>query len=243
VTPSDQIVPSWDANAVAWTAAVRDGAIPSRRAGTDAAVVGAVLDGLPEHGRVLDVGCGEGWLARALSARGATVHGVDGSAALVDAAMVAGGGTFAAVTYDEAAADPARLGGPYDAAVFNFALLTDADADVLRAAGSRLAPGGRVVIQTVHPLAVGPPYRDGWREESFATMGEGFEPMPWFFRTLAGWVGLLAEAGLRLADLREPPAPSADAPLSLLLVSEPAGGGRTPSATGPALPRRPRARP
>jgi hypothetical protein len=49
---------SWAHNADAWTAAVRDGRIESRRAGTDAAILAACeRAGL---GRVLDVGCGEG---------------------------------------------------------------------------------------------------------------------------------------------------------------------------------------
>lgn len=221
--PADRLRQSWTANADAWARAVRDGAIPSRRAGTDAAIVEAVLRGLPPAGRVLDVGCGEGWLARALTALGADVHGVDASPPLVEAARAAGG-SFDVLSYEEAAADPARLGGPYDAAVFTFALLSDDVVGVLRAAASRLDAGGRVLVQTIHPLAAGPPYRDGWREESFEAMGGGFEPMPWYFRTVGSWVRTLGAAGLRLADVAEPVDAEADAPLSLILVAEPTEG-------------------
>ena len=49
---------SWERNAAAWTEAVRERRIASRRAGTDAAIVGAVLDASPAS--VIDVGCGEG---------------------------------------------------------------------------------------------------------------------------------------------------------------------------------------
>src|SRR5688500_2673930 len=82
--PSTRLRTIWDDNAAAWTTAVRHGRIPSSRAGTDAAIVAACNRYQPY--RVLDVGCGEGWLARALSSPGRDVLGVDGSAPLIDAA-------------------------------------------------------------------------------------------------------------------------------------------------------------
>ncbi|MDT0631630.1 class I SAM-dependent methyltransferase [Rubrivirga litoralis] len=218
--PALRLVPTWTRNAEAWTAAVREGNIPSRRAGTDAAVVEAVVGGLPPAGRVLDVGCGEGWLARALGALGASVHGVDASAPLVEAARAEGGAgvTYDVLDYEAAAADPDRLGGPYDVAVFNFSLLDDRAAAPLRAAAAVLERGGRIVVQTVHPLTAGAPYADGWREETFDGVEGDFEPMPWFFRTLGSWVRVVTAAGLRLTDVVEPA--DTDAPLSLILVAE-----------------------
>ncbi len=218
-TLPDRLETSWTDNADAWTNAVRSGAIASREAGTDAAVVEAVLLGLPPAGRVLDLGCGEGWLVRALAALGAQARGVDASAPLVEAAREAGG-RFDVLRYAEAAHDPMRLGGPYDAVVFNFALLGDDVVGVLRAARQRLEVGGRVVVQTVHPAAVEPPYRDGWREETFADFGTDFAPMPWYARTFGSWVRALAAAGLALADAVEPVHPETEAPLSLVLVAE-----------------------
>lgn len=48
-------------------------------------VVGSVLDGLPPPpGRVLDVGCGDGWLVRELADRGYDAHGVDPEAPVDD---------------------------------------------------------------------------------------------------------------------------------------------------------------
>ena len=123
-TLRNRLSQSWTDNADAWTRAVRDDTIASRQAGTDAAVVEAVLRGLPPAGRVLDIGCGEGWLVRALAAVGVQARGVDASAPLVEAARQLGG-DFEVVSYDQAADDPDRLGGPVDAVVFNFALLSD----------------------------------------------------------------------------------------------------------------------
>ena len=76
----ERISQSWIANADVWTSAVRERRIESRRVATDAAIVSAVLDQHPKT--VLDLGCGEGWLARAL--HGVDVTGIDGSPALID---------------------------------------------------------------------------------------------------------------------------------------------------------------
>ncbi len=219
--PADRLRQSWLDNAAPWTAAVREGTIASRLAGTDTAIIEAILSGLPPAGRVLDAGCGEGWLARALSALGAEVHGVDASEPLIDAARHAGGARFDVLRYEEAADDPRRLGGPFDAAVFNFSLLSDDVVGVLRAVIERLDAGGRVLVQTVHPLTLAPPYADGWRSESFEGFSAEMAPMPWYARTFGSWVRTLDAAGLRLAEAHEPLDPETGAPLSLLLVAEP----------------------
>src|SRR5439155_26179650 len=75
-----QLQRSWISNADAWTDAVREGRIPSRKAGTDTAILDAVRKFAPCS--LLGLGCGEGWLARALSSEGYTVTGVDASSAL-----------------------------------------------------------------------------------------------------------------------------------------------------------------
>ncbi len=210
---------SWDRNAAAWSETVRAGGIPSRRAGTDGAIVEAVAR-VPGR-RVLDVGCGEGWLARALAGRGREVVGVDGSAELVRRAREAGGGTFLVLRYDEIEADPGRLGGPFDAVVCNFALLGDRVAPLLRALAAVLAPDGRLLVQTVHPFTAcgDAPYRDGWRTEDFAAFARPFPAaMPWYFRTVGSWLAEAREAGLEVVETEEPLHPETGRPLSLILV-------------------------
>jgi hypothetical protein len=59
-----QIVQSWVDNAASWATAVREGRIESHRRVTDRVIVERVLANAP--GCVLDVDCGEGWLAREL---------------------------------------------------------------------------------------------------------------------------------------------------------------------------------
>lgn len=219
-----RIAGSWDANAAAWTETVRGGHLASRRLVTDRAVTDAVLARSP--GRVLDVGCGEGWLVRALAAAGVEATGVDGSAELVRRAAEAGGGRFLHLRYDDVIRDPAALEGPYDVAVFSFALLDRDVAPLLAAVARALAPGGAVVIQTVHPFTAcgDAPYRDGWREERFDGFGAVFAaPMPWYFRTLGSWVRALGRAGLEVAQVDEPLHPETGRPASLLLIAAPTG--------------------
>lgn len=212
---------SWMANADAWTRAVREGRIPNRREVTDAAIVDAVVARAPK--RVLDLGCGEGWLMRSLAERGIETIGLDVSLELVMAAEEEGGGRFRCVSYDELVDDPTRAGGPYDLIAANFSLLGADLVPLLRALRRNLAPGGALVIQTVHPwTAAGEDgYADGWRTETFDAFGEEFaEPMPWYFRTLESWVDALRAGGFRVAALREPVHPQTRRPVSLVLVGE-----------------------
>jgi 2-polyprenyl-3-methyl-5-hydroxy-6-metoxy-1,4-benzoquinol methylase len=206
------------ANSSAWCEAVRSGRIESRRLVTDAAIVGAVLERSPR--RVLDVGCGEGWLARALSSHGIDVTGMDGSVRLIEAAQALGGATFQALSYDELVADPARTGSQFDAIVANFSILDDRADELVRALLSILADEGRLIVQTVHPLYAGDgAYADGWRVETFGAMpGTWPEAMPWYFRTLGSWHRLLTEAGAVVEEVREPLYPDRTVPASILFI-------------------------
>jgi 2-polyprenyl-3-methyl-5-hydroxy-6-metoxy-1,4-benzoquinol methylase len=232
VTDEDReaaLIWSWMANAQAWTRAVRECRIPSRRLATDAAIVQAVAE--REPGRVLDLGCGEGWLMRALAERGISSIGLDVSLELVMAAEETGGGRYRCCSYDELVDDPTRAGGPYDAIACNFSLLGAELVPLLRALRANLAPGGALVIQTVHPwTAAGDEgYADGWRTETFDALGGDFaEPMPWYFRTLASWMDALRAAGFRVSTLREPIHPEMSQPASLLMVAEMDAQGSAP---------------
>jgi len=212
---------SWDRNAANWTRVVRDGLIPSRRAGTDAAILGAIAERAPRW--LLDIGCGEGWLIRSAEAiAGCAGVGIDGSAELVAAAQAADSvNRYAVLDYAAFVAGDDDVGGDFDVAVFNYALFAEDIAPLLRAAASRLSPGGVILIQTLHP---GPDDREGWRTEDFAAFGAGdWAPMPWYSRTLEGWRAVVAEAGLKLLEIREPSA--GGRALSLLMIC----GRRAPS--------------
>jgi len=218
-TPEDALLDSWQHNAQAWIDAVRSGSIESRRQVTDQAILLAILGRQPE--RVLDLGCGEGWLLRALGDRGVEAVGVDGERALVDAARAAGSAEVHLASYAQLAAGQACVGKDYDLICANFALLQQDIIPLLTAMNALLVPGGALVIQTLHPWGMADgDYQDGWREESFAGFAGDWQVMPWYFRTLASWLNALDMAGLRLVGLQEPQHPQSALPQSLLLVAE-----------------------
>jgi 2-polyprenyl-3-methyl-5-hydroxy-6-metoxy-1,4-benzoquinol methylase len=221
---TDRLRRSWIANAPAWRDAVRNRQIESRRLVTDAAVVEAVLEESPC--RVLDLGCGEGWLARALTAHGIDVTGVDASGPLIEAAHTLGGGVFLAMSYQEIIDHPSLLGSGFDTIIANFSILDDGAEGLLSALRSVLMGNGRLIIQTAHPFfgRADDAYLDGWRTETFdAFPGEWPEAMPWYFRTLESWSRMLTSAGYASVEIREPMYPDRSVPASLMFVCRRAG--------------------
>jgi len=212
------VLDAWSRNTDPWTAAVRGGDIASRVLVTNAAIVEAVRARKPHTG--VDLGCGEGWLVRALPE--VEMVGVDAIAGLVEQARAAGGGTFRQLSYEQIAAGELQMAA--DVAVCNFSLIGEAAVHgLIQAAPSYLRPGGHLIVQTVHPLmACGDaPYVDGWRDGSWAGFGSAFrDAAPWYFRTVGSWIALLVECGLQLVELREPLHPDTGKPASLILVGE-----------------------
>jgi 2-polyprenyl-3-methyl-5-hydroxy-6-metoxy-1,4-benzoquinol methylase len=218
-----KIVESWTRNASPWTAAVRDGRIESRTLVTNQAITDAVLSRRPAS--VLDIGCGEGWLVRAVAAEGIRAIGVDVVPDLIDQARRAGGGEFRVASYEAIGAG--ELDVQVDVAVANFSLIGEGSVETLiRRIPSLLLPRGALIIQTLHPLmATGDaPYSDGWRTGSWAGFSTDFtDPAPWYFRTMESWVRLLLESGLRLAAVHEPLHPVSRKPASVVFIAELSG--------------------
>ncbi|WP_447890842.1 class I SAM-dependent methyltransferase [Pseudomonas hormoni] len=220
--PESTLLQSWHLNARSWIEAIRAGTIESRHTVTDQAILLAVLGRQPEH--VLDLGCGEGWLLRALTERSIEAVGVDGDATLVEAARAAGTSVVHLASYEALAEAKVDIGRDYNLICANFALLHQDIIPLLAAMPPLLAPDGALVIQTLHPWAAAAGnYQDGWRTETFAGFKGQWQPMPWYFRTLSSWLNALDMAGFRLAGLQEPQHPQSPVPQSLLLIAEPSG--------------------
>jgi 2-polyprenyl-3-methyl-5-hydroxy-6-metoxy-1,4-benzoquinol methylase len=219
-----KIIQSWRINAGSWTNAVREERIESRKLATNQAIVETILRYHPAT--VLDLGCGEGWLARKLAERGAQVVGVDVVPALIENARQLGGGDFQVCSYEELAAGCLRR--QFDAIVCNFSLLGhESVTNLFKAMPALLHDGGHLFIQTLHPhIACGDaPYTDGWRSGSWTGFGPEFsDPAPWYFRTVASWVKLFWYSGLALVELLEPLHPETTRPASIVFVGAKPGG-------------------
>jgi len=225
-----QILRSWTVNAAPWTRAIETSSIASRKLVTDHAILEAVAS--VGARTVWDVGCGEGWLVRALTAAGMVACGTDAVPELIAQAR-RGAGEFRVLSYAEIAnrAMTAAADGPsssalrapaYDAAVCNFSLLgKESVATLIAALAGHLVERGHLIIQTLHPVAAcgENPYCDGWRPGSWAGFDAQFTaPAPWYFRTVGSWLSLLRRSGFELIECREPTAPGAATPASIIFI-------------------------
>ena len=224
---SQQLYASWNKNADYWTEAVRGQHIESRRLATDDAMVSALLKYKCQ--RILDLGCGEGWLARNLAKHDLEAIGIDASKALIEKAQEAAheypSGPYYCLNYQELLSNASPIKSQFDAIAANFSLLDQGLEPILTGLHHYVRPAGHLLIQTVHPSVSGPPYSDGWRHESFQAMkassdAPDWAPMPWYFRTLGSWIQLLHQTQWQLVELQEPVHPELQRPLSVLFIAQ-----------------------
>jgi ubiquinone/menaquinone biosynthesis C-methylase UbiE len=194
---------AWEAVAERWVRLVRCGTIDD-----DAQAFLALLP--PPPGLTLDLGCGEGRIARELTARGYDVVGVDSSRSMVAAAR----DLHPHGRYE--VADAAAL--PYDDGAFDlvvaFMSLQDMD-DVgaaLREASRVLRPGGQLRLAIVHPIWTAGHVDD--ESNRFVIHGSYLATVPHIrpvmqvpsvHRPLQAYFRGLEDGGLVVETLREPP--------------------------------------
>jgi SAM-dependent methyltransferase len=185
-------------------------------AGADAAPYNALYERpamlalLPDvaGARVLDAGCGDGWYAEQIIARGARVTAVDASARMVEhARRRLGDGVDVRVT------DLARPLGfadaSFDGIVSALALEHVRDWDATFAELRRiLVPGGWLLFSAQHPAFTGPRLPSGGYlevqrvEERWGWVG-GAVPA-FYHRPLSAMVNALADAGFAIDRMDEP---------------------------------------
>jgi SAM-dependent methyltransferase len=189
----------------------------------------------PPGAATLEVGCGEGRVARDLAARGHTVTGIDQSLTLLRAAAEAHPeGTYALA---DASALPFE-DGSFDLVVAYNALMDMEDMPgAVREAERVLAPGGAFCVTITHPMAdvgafdgerfyLARPYlQPGLYDGTFARDGLSMHFKGWT-RPLEAYTRALEAAGLVIEALREPVSPlEPDRPVPMFMMFRATRGG------------------
>lgn len=217
---ANPVIKSWEINAKKWIKTIENDEIESRRLATNAAILINILKRKPK--KVLDIGCGEGWLVNTLARHKIQATGVDAVAELIENAKSKGKGTFKVINYKELTQGVAFKNGPFDLISINFALFENRKtAKLIKKLPNYLAKNGVIIIQTLHPLSVieNQPYKSEWRKDSWKGLKRNFtQPHKWYFRTLGDWVKLFKKSGLKLDELHEPIHPKTGKPASIIFV-------------------------
>ncbi|MBI3928084.1 MAG: methyltransferase domain-containing protein [Armatimonadetes bacterium] len=217
----------WDQNADAWAERLGPAGDLSRVV-SDPVLFG--LLGEVDGQRVLDAGCGEGYLCRMLQERGASVWGVENSRRLVERAQERTEQPDIRYLHGSISAMGEVPTGSMDAVVCNNVLMYCHDAgSALQEFGRILKRSGRAVIVLTHPCFWGPGTDwvrhppDSVREEEWLDrrVGGYFDPragrfvapgyaapLVYFPRTLTELFRLFSAAGFQVTHLEEPTLPS-----------------------------------
>jgi SAM-dependent methyltransferase len=206
----------WEEHAGWWQREFTDGADPEY----EEQIIPLVERHLAGTRRVLDVGCGEGQIARRAAALGARVVGIDPTVAQITVAQHRGGGPR------YAQADGAALpfsGAGFDAVVMCLVIEhLDPFEPTMAEVARVLEPGGRFVLLMNHPLLQTP--ESGWiddriLEEQYWRVGpylrseatvEEVAPgvnLPFMSRPLSRYVHVMGTLGLLIEDMDEPAPP------------------------------------
>jgi SAM-dependent methyltransferase len=209
----------WEAHAAWWQAEFTEGVDPEYTE----QILPLISANLPEHGRVVDVGCGDGQVARVAAAAGLEVVGVDPAWAQVSVASERAGPRVDYVR-GGAAALPIRSGS-CDAAIacLVFEHIVDLDAAIAEVARV-LLPGGRFLFLLNHPLLQTPgsgwiddqvldPPEQYWRVGEYLTEASTVEEVQrgvfirFEHRPLSRYLNALVAHGLTLQRMEEPAPP------------------------------------
>ena len=207
----------WDKNAEPWRQAIQSRLIESRKI-TNPAIIQEIVCRQPRS--VLDLGCGEGWIASQLVPEGIQYTGFDFSSKLIEIAKRSyPNASFESLSYDDLIQERWKKPNLFDLVVFNFSLFDEDLRPILRKASTYMKSSGSILVQTLHPCFTLSPYVDGWKTEDFKSFPIPFDgTMPWYGRTLESWSKTFSESGLKLEKISEPLNPATQIPVSLIFA-------------------------
>lgn len=201
----NETLKSWQQNAKEWSRVIDADVIASRKF-TNKAIINTI-DSLNVK-KVLDVGCGEGWLTRELSTHQIECIGIDATQELLDIAKSKGSQIFYKLTYEEVIKGKEVPNYPYDAVIFNFSIYDkDKLVDLLNKLKEKLIPNGKIVIQTLHPyflLSNKLEYKSQWIEDSWKGLKGNFvNGHSWYARTFEDWHKVFNKSKLKMLQIKE----------------------------------------
>jgi len=218
-----QILNTWNLNARAWINTIARNGIETRRLVTNKAIEETIISLHPK--KLLDLGCGEGWLIRALQEKlpDTDFTGIDAVAELIDEAKkLHPGASFLTYSYESLIEGGLKPSHTFDVIAVNFALFgNEIVHDLLRTIRLFISSGGHLVIQTLHPHSsnAGEPYADGWRQGNWNGFSDDFKsPAPWYFRTVESWINLFTNSGFAVKKIQEPIHPVSRQPVSVIFT-------------------------
>ena len=208
----------WDEHAQWWQREFTDGADPEYTE----QILPLIAEHLPSQGRMIDVGCGEGQVARLAAAQGLDVLGIDPAMAQIEIAEQRGGGpsylqgSATALPEPDASADVV-------VACLVFEHIEDLDTALAEVARV-LRPGGAFLFLLNHPLLQTPgsgwiddqvldPPEQYWRIGPYLAETDTLEEVErgvfirFFHRPLSRYLNTAADLGLSLVRMEEPAPP------------------------------------
>tara|TARA_R110000744_G_scaffold24062_7_gene60637 strand:+ start:954 stop:1616 length:663 start_codon:yes stop_codon:yes gene_type:complete len=201
----NNIIESWNKNALEWIKIIDNADIEPRKF-TNKAILDLI--GNSPAIKILDVGCGEGWLTRSLGTMGKSVVGLDAIPELLENAVKKGQGTYYQMSYEDIISGKPIPEAPYDAAIFNFCLYQrERLSQLLKKVKKSLSENGYIAIQTLHPyflLQNDLEYKSQWINDSWKGLPGNFtDGHSWYARTFESWMSVFKKAGLQLHQLQE----------------------------------------
>ncbi len=201
----NEIINSWQKNAVEWARIIDSGEIASREF-TNKAIVNTIANITAV--KILDIGCGEGWLTRAMNLIGKKAVGIDAIEKLLDIARTKGSETYYQMSYEDIIKEIPIPEAPYDAVVFNFCIYQEVGlVNLLKQIKKVLIKNGQFVIQTLHPFFLVQnklDYKNQWIHDSWKGLpGNFIDGHSWYARTYENWVTVFKESDLQIVEIKE----------------------------------------